>query len=220
MAVDCRQPKKERPTGGGKGRGVSSLEAAAGEEEEVTNAIGSTYALTIPPRDVAPLNACMPPAETWKGYVKVKVPVDSCASECVCGLDHFPAVEIDNNEDRPEYGREYSTADDGRIWNVGEKRVKSLTDEGDRMDVKWQVTQVKSPLLAVIKLVDAGFDVSFNKGGGCISAGFDVSFNKGGGCIRNTKTGTKTRIYRHNGVFAVSMWVPKTKGEGGFARQR
>ena len=73
------------------------------------------------------------------------------------------------------------------------------------MDVKWQVTQVKSPLLAVIKLVDAGFD---------------VSFNKGGGCIRNTKTGTKTRIYRHNGVFAVSMWVPKTKGEGGFARQR
>ncbi len=65
MAVDCRQPKKERPKGGGKGRGVSSLEAAAGEEEEVTNAIGSTYALTIPPRDVASLNACMPPAETW-----------------------------------------------------------------------------------------------------------------------------------------------------------
>ena len=162
-------------------------------------------ALTIPPKDVAPLNACTPPAETWKGYMKVKVPVDSCASECVCGLDHFPAVEIDNSEDRPEYGREYSTADDGRIWNVGEKRVKSLTDEGDRMDVKWQVTQVKSPLLAVIKLVDVGFD---------------VSFNKGGGCIRNTKTGTKTRIYRHNGVFVVSMWVPKTKGEGGFARPR
>ena len=146
--------------------------------------------------------------ESWKGYTKVKVPVDSCAEECVCGPEDFPAVEVDNSEDRKEYGREYACADDGRIFNVGEKKVPSLTDEGSKLNVKWQVTQVNKPLLAVSKLADAGFDCSFNQSGGYIC---------------NRKTGTRIKMHRERGLYFINMWVPKAKAapsDGCFTRPR
>ena len=134
--------------------------------------------------------------------------VDSCAEECVCGPEDFPAVEIGNSENRKEYGREYACADNGRIYNVGEKKVPSLTDEGSKLNVKWQVTQVHKPFLAVSKFTDAGFDCSFNRSGGCIS---------------NQKTGARTKMFRERGLYYVNMWVPKPKGASGavgFTRPR
>ncbi len=122
---------------------MNSLEANGEEDSGVPLQIG---ALTRAPQSPALLNACKP-TETWKGLMKVEVPVDSCAAACVCGPEDFPATEIEVDETEAEYGCEYSTADGGIIHNVGKKLVNALTDDGDPMRVKWQVTQVKDPFL-------------------------------------------------------------------------
>ena len=180
---------------------MNSLEANGEEDSGVPLQIG---ALTRAPQSPALLNACKP-TETWKGLMKVEVPVDSCAAACVCGPEDFPATEIEVDETEAEYGCEYSTADGGIIHNVGKKLVNALTDDGDPMRVKWQVTQVKDPLLAVPRLVDAGYE---------------VNLNKHGGTIKHPKTGRITKVYRKRGIFVVHMWVQRPKDEEGFVRPR
>ena len=178
---------------------MNSLEASS--EEEPVKVIG---ALTLAPRDRAPLNA-VKLAETWKGLMKVEVPVDSCVADCVCGPDHFPATAVEVDESEAQYGCEYVCVDGGIINNVGKKLVNALTDDGDPMRVKWQVTQVSGPLLAVPKLVDAGYD---------------VNLHKRGGTIKNPRTGATTKVYRKRGIFVIHLWVPKPKDEECFVRPR
>ncbi len=85
---------------------------------------------------------------------------------------------------------------------------RSHPSQGSKLNVKWQVTQVHKPFLAVSKLTDAGFDCSFNRSGGSIS---------------NQKTGARTKMLRERGLYYVNMWVPKSKTsprDGGFTRPR
>ena len=100
-----------------------------------------------------------------------------------------------------ERGQEYSCADDGRLYNEGEKKVSGLTDEGEKLNVKWQVTQVSRPLLSVPKLSEAGCS---------------TNLNDTGGVIRNRRTDKTVRVHRRHGIYAVDLWVPsKNQGNNG-----
>ena len=56
---------------------------------------------------------------------------------------------------------EYITADGGRIPNLGEKQVAGLSDTGTNMNIKFQVTSVDKPWVAVSTLTAAGHEVTF-----------------------------------------------------------
>ena len=166
-------------------------------------------ALTLAPAEPIIINACAKPesSKQWPGWTKVEVGVDSCAAANVCNRDHLPLSLFNSSDQRPEHGQEYSCADDGRLYNEGEKRVSGVTDEGERLNVEWQVTQVSRPLLSVTKLSEAGYS---------------TSFDDTGGVIRSKRTGKTIRVHKRHGIYVVDLWVPpRSQGaDGSFGRQR
>ena len=83
---------------------------------------------------------------------------------------------------------------------MGAKDVKSVTNNGEQLNVKFQVTKVDRPLLAVSKIVEAGHHVVFT--------------NKGGSIVHGS-TGRKTAFTKNNGVYILDVWVPAFNGPGG-----
>ena len=126
---------------------------------------------------------------------------------CVCNRDHFPLFSLNTAEDRAESGQEYACADNGRIYNEGEKKVLSISNEGEKLGIKWQVTQVSRPLLSVSKLSEAGYD---------------TNLGDKGGTIRNRRTGRVTKVHKRYGIYVLDLWVPNSQAslKQGFARRR
>ena len=133
--------------------------------------------------------------------------MDSCAAANVCNRDHFPLSVLNTSENRPEHGQEYSCADNGRIFIEGEKKTSVVTGEGERLDIKWQLTQVGRPLLAVSKLSEAGYSTSLRDDGGII-------FNK--------NTGKTIKVHLRNSIYVIDIWIPLKKQPSGgtFSRPR
>jgi hypothetical protein len=144
-----------------------------------------------------PINACSraEAGDRWGNFVRTETLLDSGAAECVCGSGHFGDVKMESDPGRPKANTEYVTADGMRIPNLGEKRVHGTTTSGSPLNVKFQVTQVEKPLMAVSKLVDAGHT---------------VQFNENGGQIVNNRSGRITEFRRKDGVYVLDMWVPTT----------
>ena len=76
---------------------------------------------------------------------------------------------------------------------MGEKAVKSLSDDGGKLNINFQVTAVDRPLISVAKLTAAGHRVQF---------GPDKA------TITNDATGRVTHVDKKNGVYVLRMWVP------------
>ena len=123
----------------------------------------------------------------------LKALVDSGAGECVCGPAHFGAFQALTDPSRPNAGVENVCADGGRIHNVGEKSVKSLSDDGVKLNVTFQVAAVDRPLISVAKLT---------------AAGHRVRFEPDHATIVNIASGRKTHVEKKNGVYVLRMWVP------------
>ena len=66
--------------------------------------------------------------------MKVEVAIDSGAAECVCGLDQLPGASVKEGK-AIMTGVQYVCADGGRIPNLGEKNIQSMTTEGFRFNV-------------------------------------------------------------------------------------
>ena len=129
--------------------------------------------------------------ETWGSYRKVEATLDSGAADCVCGLEDFPEEMLaEPNEQMADV--QYICADGGKIPNLGTKTVQGLTTQGEKMSVKFQVTQVTRPLIAVSKLTEAGHD---------------VNLHKKGGTIRNHASGKVTTVRKVDGVYVLDIWV-------------
>ncbi len=120
--------------------------------------------------------------------------VDSGAGECVCGPDHFEGTIVTEGPERPSANTEYVTADGRRLPNLGDKSVKALSEEGATLAIKFQVTNVDKPLIAVSKLT---------------AAGQEVSFNENGGTITNKANGRTTAFKRKNNVYVLQIWVKR-----------
>ena len=98
---------------------------------------------------------------------------------------------------------EHITAGGGRLQNLGEKQVAALSDTGANLNVRFQVTTVDKPLIAVSALA---------------ASGHSVVFDKAGGTVINTITGRRTPFGRRNGVYIMPFWV-KSLGCSGNDRQ-
>jgi hypothetical protein len=199
LARDCWAPKKneKEEESKGKGKGVKAVEeVAGGTEEEATISLGG---LTIATKGSVPLQSvsARDPEEKWRGYVKVRAMVDSGAAACVCGAEHFDSVPVIDGKNGPNSQVEYVCADGGRIPNLGEKPVRSLTSEGGKLNVKFQVTQVDRPLISVSDIASQGHSVLFGKDGGVIVHG---------------ATGARTRFTKERGVYLLDLWVPPSAG--------
>ena len=85
--------------------------------------------------------------------------------------------------------------------------MPSISNEGEQLGIKWQVTQVSRSLLSVSKLSLVGYDI-------------DLGDN--GGTIRNRRTGRTRKVYKRHGIYALDVWVPNTEASfnEGFTRRR
>jgi hypothetical protein len=137
--------------------------------------------------------------EVWDDYEVVEAVIDSGAGECVCGLQHFPGIDMKVDPGRASAAVEYICADGARIANMGEKLIPGLSDEGSRLSINFQVTQVDRPLLAVSKLTSAGHGVWFGEDHGVITHG---------------GTGKHTYFRKRNGIYVLRIWAPRASSGG------
>ena len=202
LARDCwsapakptSQPGAGKPAGKGKGKGkgkaVNNLENEQGAEDEPI----SIGCLTRAPAEPQLNSMNFEKPEIWEDYVCEEAVVDSGAAECVCGPQHFAGVPTVADTNRASAGVEYVCADGGRIPNLGEKMINGLSEEGQKLAIKFQVTSVNQVLVAVAKLTQAGHDVWFGPNYGVITHG---------------ATKRQTTSPKKNGVYVLKIWVPR-----------
>ena len=134
--------------------------------------------------------------EKYNEWVKVSSVVDSGAADNVTNRQTAPKVPVRPSEGSRR-GQKYVAANGEKIMNEGEQELQVVTEEGAKANVKYQITDVKRPLMSVGKLCDRG-----NR----------VIFGRGGGVIHNVRTGTVTSFKRSGGIYTVDLWVRQNDG--------
>ena len=134
--------------------------------------------------------------------------VDSGAADHVIPGSEIPMVPIVDGE-CSKAGVHYTTADGGRIPNLGEQTLQLVTKTGQRVHTVFQVADVTRPILSVARLAEVGHQ---------------VRFHKNGGGIIHKQTGKEIVFERHRGVYVLEATVEfpmdsSRSREPGFARQ-
>ena len=91
--------------------------------------------------------------------VSTEVTVDSAAEESVCPAswgDHFGTDPVTDEQQMT-----FVNASGGRIAHHGSRRVVVVAPSGENLAMKFQVTDVRKPLLAVSRLCEQGNIVQF-----------------------------------------------------------
>jgi hypothetical protein len=188
LSRDCPAPQKSKGDGkGAKGKGKAWGVHHLSEERDDGISLGCLMLNAV---------STTQPEEVWNDYEMVEAVIDSGAGECVCGPQHFPGIDMKVDPARASAAVEYICADGARIPNMGEKLIPGLSDEGSRLSINFQVTQVDRPLLAVSKLTAAGHEVWFGDEQGVITHG---------------STGKQTHFQKRNGVYVLRIWVPRVQ---------
>ena len=151
-------------------------------------------------------------ASTEQDWERITLKIDSGAVDTVMPPTigkHFPLEETE----RSKKGEGYLAANNTVIPHYGMRKLKGQSDAYQPMSMIAQVAGVKSTLVSVSRLLEAGNRVHFEPGN-CY--------------VEHAKSGKRTRIIERNGAFEVGFWVPRAKGEQtktgvvneqGFARQ-
>lgn len=140
--------------------------------------------------------------EEWSMLEK-GITVDSGAAECVMPLACAPHVPITESVGSRN-GLHYVAAGGARIPNVGQKRVKFATHDGQVSAMTFQVADINKPLASVSKICKKGHRVIFDD---------DGSF------IEHKVSGKKTYLKEKNGVYVLDAWIMPKDKEPVFARQ-
>ena len=103
----------------------------------------------------------------------------------------------------------YLAANNSVIQHYGMRRLKGQSASYRPMTMVVQVADVKSTLVSVHRLMEAGNRVHFEPGN-CY--------------VEHIETSVKTKILEKNGAFEVGFWVPRATGDQageqrGFPRQ-
>ena len=125
--------------------------------------------------------------------------MDSGAAESVAPPEAgsmFPIIETQAAKD----GMYYISATGDRVYNEGERRVTVTMPEGHRQSMMYQVADVNKVLASVSRICEGGHD--------------RVVFEKGNNYIENLKTGRRTHMREHNGVYIIEAWIDTTAGFG------
>ena len=138
------------------------------------------------------------PKASFQKYRKIQILVDSGAAENVLPPDLLPDYEIQEGEARKN-GVKYMTADGNEIPNLGELDVPFRTYEGHKCGIKFQLADVKRPLLSVTALTAKG-----NR----------VSFHSTGGTIVSQDGKQKIDFKKQQGVYVLEVYVPPFQGQG------
>ena len=97
----------------------------------------------------------------------------------------------------------YRSASGGRMANEGEKRVRFITDEGQKRGLTFQVCDCTKPLVSA---------------GEVVAAGNRIVLDSDGSFIENKRTKQRTQISKEDGVFVMRAWV-RGNGEGAHQQQ-
>jgi hypothetical protein len=97
----------------------------------------------------------------------------------------------------------YTSANGGKLFNLGQTHVPIALDNGAKTVATFQVADVSRPLMSVSKVCEMG-----NR----------VIFGANGGVIMNLATGATTEFTKKDGIYIFVMWVPPLSE--GFTRPR
>jgi hypothetical protein len=143
----------------------------------------------------------------WKteseGWHRIEVVLDSGAADSVCPKDMVPHFGIEDSE-ASRAGVYYTSANGGKLMNLGQTHVPIALDNGAKTVATFQVAEVSRPLMSVSKVCEMG-----NR----------VIFGAAGGVILNLATGAATQFVKKDGIYVFEMWVPPLS-EAGFTRPR
>ena len=138
------------------------------------------------------------------GMVKVKkgLTIDSGAADHVIPLGWLVWILMTASAGSLK-GLHYVAASGTRIPNMGQQKIKFLTENGTWARWIFQVAAVNKPLASVSKLIDDGWRVVFDE---------EASY------IKHKKTGNVIHMKRERGVFVIDAFVdpasagPRTEG--------
>ena len=120
--------------------------------------------------------------------------MDSGASDSVAPPNMFPDIPLIQTN-LSKGGLHYTAAGGHKIRNLGMVRPVVYTHEtGQRHMMTFQVADVHKALGAVSKIVGAGHRVIFD----CEEVG---------SYIEDKRTGHKTKLRQHNGVYFLDVWM-------------
>ena len=128
---------------------------------------------------------------------QTEITVDSAADESVCPADwgkHFGLNSVASDE-----RMQFVNASGGKIQHYGSRRVVVQSVSGENLAMRFQVTDVRKPLLAVSRLCEQG---------NCVRFGPRASDNY----IENVASGQRLQMERRG-----NSWViPGKLAEAGF----
>ena len=124
-------------------------------------------------------------------FVRVESVVDSGASTPVAPPSMMPGVKVVPSEGSRR-GQKWSSASKHKIRNLGEQRLKAVTEEGEETEVLFQIADVSKPLVSVSAICERG-----NR----------VIFGRSGGVVQNLTTGNLIPFERRSGIYILSLWL-------------
>ena len=112
----------------------------------------------------------------------------------------FPVTESPGSES----GQYYVSATGDHVANLGQRRLRMLTAEGQLRSMAFQVAKVKKPLASVSKI--------------CAN-GFKVVFDDDGSYLEHKSTGARTAIVKKRGVYVLEAWLMPEESNQDSTRQ-
>ena len=141
-------------------------------------------------------NSGGPLCSAWQledqGWTRVKVIMDSGAAESVCPRSMAPSFKIEDSI-ASRAGVYYTSANGGKIMNLGQQHIPVLLANGSRSVLTFQVADVSRPPMSIARLCEMG-----NR----------VLFGANGGVILNLQTGDVTPFVKEEGVYTFELWIP------------
>ena len=102
--------------------------------------------------------------------------------------------------ERSKEGKGFVAANNTTIEHYGMRKLKGQGDEFQPLGMIAQVAKVKSTLISVRRMLEAGNRVHFEPGN-CY--------------IEHMTTGARTNIIEKNGSYEIGFWVPKLRAKNG-----
>ena len=131
--------------------------------------------------------------EVWERtkWVKVDSVMDSGASAPVAPPSMLPNVAVVPSEGSRR-GQRFTSASKHKLKNLGEQKIQACSEEGQDLEVLFQIADVSKPLVSVSSICERG-----NR----------VIFGRSGGVVKSIKTGHEIPFHRKNGIYVLSMWM-------------
>ena len=93
-------------------------------------------------------------------------------------------------------GLHYVAANNARVPNQGQSKLKFMSSEGIVASILFQIAAINKPLVSVSKLIDEGHD---------------VVFKLSGSYILHKESGKKIMLKRERGVFIIDAYASPTE---------